>query len=562
MNAGTARAMNILVVDDTEANRKLLTWILEDDGHNVVEARDGAQAVELFKQHDIDLVLMDVMMPVMDGFEATKAIKEHLGGRHVPIIFLTALSDDASLAKCLSIGGDDFLSKPINEQILQAKIKAHARLKDLNEQLKQRNDQLTRMHQLTQREHEIAKTVFDNALAASLVNCANIRQYISPATTFNGDLLLVSASPSGGLYALLADFTGHGLPAALGAIPMSQTFFESTQQGASVSTIALALNKVLEKFLPDYMFAAAAIAELNAEGKRLSLWMGGMPEAILTDARGCLKQKIQSNHMPLGVLQDDEFERTPHLLEVDIGDRLYLYTDGIPEARNVDGELYGEERLLQHFLGQSPDPFDALIEDVKRFSSDEGQSDDITLLQLTCMPVQVQQTEDSAPPSNPVLAPWQLEMRLTPQELRSGSPISQLIDMMGGSPQLERHKDYLHTIMTELFSNALEHGVLKLSSDLKHNEEGYLDYYQQREERLRQLSDGYIHILLKFCCADNRVCLNIQMDDSGEGFDYLNRRTGSDDDCYGRGISLLETLCARVEYSNGGRRVNVEYWLD
>lgn len=348
--------MKILVVDDTEANRKLLAWILEDDGHSVVEARDGKQAVELFKQNDIDLVLMDVMMPVMDGFEATQAIKEYLGDRHVPIIFLTALSDNASLAKCLSIGGDDFLSKPINEQVLQAKIKAHSRIKDLNEQLNRQNRQLTRLNQLTQREHEIAKTVFDNALAASRVDCDNIRQYISPAATFNGDLLLVSVSPSGGLYALLADFTGHGLPAAIGAIPMSQTFFDATQQGASVSSIARALNKVLTKFLPDYMFAAAAIAELSADGKRLSMWMGGMPEAILTDERGRLKQRIESTHMPLGILQDDEFERNPHIIEVEPGDRLYLYTDGIPEAQDDNGELYGETRLIRHFTGTTSDP--------------------------------------------------------------------------------------------------------------------------------------------------------------------------------------------------------------
>ena len=151
--------MKILVVDDTEANRKLLAWILEDEGHSVIEARDGQQAVDMFRQHEPDLVLMDVMMPVMDGFEATQAIKEYLGGRYVPIIFLTALSDDASLAKCLSIGGDDFLSKPINEQVLQAKIKAHSRIKELNEQLNRKNQELQRLHQITLREHEIAKAV-------------------------------------------------------------------------------------------------------------------------------------------------------------------------------------------------------------------------------------------------------------------------------------------------------------------------------------------------------------------------------------------------------------------
>ena len=153
--------MKILVVDDTEANRRLLGWMLEDEGHTVQEAENGELAVALFKETNPDLVLMDVMMPIMDGFEATKAIKEYLGGKHVPIIFLTALSDDASLAKCLSIGGDDFLSKPINEQVLQAKIKAHSRIKDLNEQLNEQNAKLTKMHQLTEHEHKIAKTVFE-----------------------------------------------------------------------------------------------------------------------------------------------------------------------------------------------------------------------------------------------------------------------------------------------------------------------------------------------------------------------------------------------------------------
>jgi CheY-like chemotaxis protein len=553
--------MKILVVDDTEANRKLLTWILEDDGHSVVEAKDGRQAVELFKQSDIDLVLMDVMMPVMDGFEATQAIKEYLGDRHVPIIFLTALSDDASLAKCLSIGGDDFLSKPINEQVLQAKIKAHSRIKDLNEQLNRQNRQLTRLNHLTQREHEIAKTVFDNALAASRLDCGNIRQYISPAATFNGDLLLVSVSPSGGLYALLADFTGHGLPAAIGAIPMSQTFFDATQQGASVSSIARALNKVLTKFLPDYMFAAAAIAELSADGKRLSLWMGGMPEAILTDNQGRLKERIQSTHMPLGILQDDEFERNPHIVEVDQGDRVYLYTDGIPEAQDGNGELYGETRLIRHFTGTTPDPFTTLIDDVTTFSSGKGQIDDITLLELTCKPVQVS-AGDAEPGTPPALVPWQLNVRLTPQQLRSGSPVPQLIDMLGTSPHVERHKDYLHTILAELFANALEHGVLGLSSELKRSEEGYLDYYQQREQRLRSLDDGYVNIALALSCDHTRTCIKMRVDDSGQGFDFSQHRPPGDDDAFGRGISLLQTLCARVEYSNGGTRVNVEYLLD
>ncbi|MEZ5505221.1 MAG: fused response regulator/phosphatase [Gammaproteobacteria bacterium] len=554
--------MHILVVDDTEANRKLLAWILEDEGHSVSEAKDGRQAVDLFMSAEYDLVLMDVMMPVMDGLEATKAIREYLGDKHVPIIFLTALSDDASLAKCLAIGGDDFLSKPINEKILQAKIKAHSRIKELNVQLNRQNQELKRLHLLTVREHEIAKAVFDNALASSQLDCGNIRQYISPAATFNGDLLLVSVSPSGGLYALLADFTGHGLPAAIGAIPLSQTFFDAAQQGASVSSIARALNRVLSRFLPNDMFAAAAIAELNADGNRLSLWMGGMPDALLTHPDGTLREKIISTHMPLGILTDDEFERDPHIFEVRPGERLYLYTDGIPEALNPHGELYGDERLTSHFNPLNTDPFTSLIDDVSQYRGAGGQIDDITLLELTCRPVDISHEENAEVAPNCHLHPWRIDMQLDASNLRNGSPVSQLIDMLGTSPALERHKDYLHTIITELFSNALEHGVLELSSDLKKTEDGYLEYYEQREQRLQTLEQGYVNIRLGLECEGNKGRLSINIEDSGKGFDIEQRQPSEDDDAFGRGIPLLETLCTSITYSNGGTNVSVEYLID
>lgn len=555
--------MKILVVDDTEANRKLLAWILEDQGHEIIEAADGQEALDLFKQSHPDLVLMDVMMPVMDGFEATEAIKEYLGDTHVPIIFLTALSDDESLTKCLSIGGDDFLSKPINEQVLTAKIKAHSRIKDLNEQLNRQNAELTRLHQLTIREHDIAKSVFDSALAESIMDSANTRHYMSPAAIFNGDMLLVSNSPSGGLYTLMADFTGHGLPAAIGALPVSQTFFELAKKGASVSSMARELNKCLEKFLPDYMFAAAAIIELNADGTRVSLWMGGLPDIIHTNHKSQLKDKIVSVHMPLGILSDKEFEREPTIIEVEPGDRLYLYTDGIPESQDPQGEMYGEARLLSHFNETATDPIKTLIEEVTAFAGGKEQMDDITLLELICKPVEtdIPTIETQIDFSNSL--PWQLKMSLTEKELSKGKfPIDQIIDMIGSSPGVETHKDYLHTIMAELFANSLEHGILELNSDLKNTEEGYLDYYQQRQEKLKNLNDGRLEITIAFQANDNKGSLSIQVDDSGKGFDIENRQMSTDEDSFGRGIDLLNTLCDSVTYSNNGTRVEVKYTIE
>ena len=551
--------MHILVVDDTEANRKLLSWILEDDGHEVVEASDGQEAVDLFKKNEPDMVLMDVMMPVMDGYEATIAIKEYLGeNRHVPIIFLTALSDDASLAKCLSIGGDDFLSKPINEQVLQAKIKAHSRIRELNEQISSKNEELNRLHAHTMREHEIAKTVFERAMAASLQDCSNTRHYVSAATTFNGDLLLTAPSPSGGLYTLLCDFTGHGLPAAIGALPVSQIFYDMTNVGRAISDIAREINRALEKFLPDDMFAVAAITELNSEGNRLSLWSGGLPDILVTDESGKLKYKIQSTHMPLGVLDDNEFERDVTIYDMDPEDRVYIYSDGIPEALNPSGEMYGEERLFDMFNGEKKDPFVRLIYDIKQYTGPE-QNDDITIIELICKPVDMEIAEATLADS-PKQLPWRVELDLSPEDLRGTSPVSTLIDMIGVSPVIAAHKDFLHTIMSELFSNALEHGVFGLSSELKLSEDGYLEYYQQRETLLSELQSGFVKIAVAFLLEDHKQAkLHICIRDSGDGFDIDNMRQSSDDEAFGRGVSLIHTLCESVDYSEGGTKVDVIY---
>ena len=113
--------------------------------------------------------------------------------------------------------------------------------------------------------------------------------------------------------------------------------------------------------------------------------------------------------------------------------------------------------------------------------------------------------------------------------------------------------------MAELYSNALEHGVLQLNSDLKNTEDGYMEYYQQRETRLQELEGGQVDIQVQFSAKQNQGLLSIQISDSGKGFDTNNRQKSSDEDSFGRGIDLLETLCDKVTYSKNGTRVEVEY---
>ncbi|WP_156495003.1 response regulator, partial [Oleiphilus sp. HI0128] len=215
-----------------------------------------------------DFVLMDIVMPVMDGYEAASLIKKRAGDTHVPIIFLTAKHDEKSLLACLESGGDDYLPKPINGIVLKAKIKAHARTQELTQQVHAKNSELTRLHATLTQEHEMGRHVLNHTLKRSLQNCKNVKSYLSSMSTFNGDIFLLAENPSGGLYAFLGDFTGHGLAAAIGTIPVSQAFFSMCEKSMPIMEIASSMNKSLKSFLPEYMFCAATLIHVPESGDK------------------------------------------------------------------------------------------------------------------------------------------------------------------------------------------------------------------------------------------------------------------------------------------------------
>ncbi len=121
-----------LIVDDELTNRLILRSLLKKQGYQTLEAENGEQAVKLYQQEMPQIIFMDVMMPIMDGYSATREIKSLAGKKFVPVIFLTAMTDENSLQACIDAGGDDFLVKPYDRFLLQSKIQAMQRIARLN----------------------------------------------------------------------------------------------------------------------------------------------------------------------------------------------------------------------------------------------------------------------------------------------------------------------------------------------------------------------------------------------------------------------------------------------
>ncbi|MFN3238094.1 MAG: PP2C family protein-serine/threonine phosphatase [Pseudomonadales bacterium] len=374
--------MKILVVDDQAANRGLLSFLLEDGGHAVVEAASGEEGISSFKQHVPDMVLMDVMMPGIGGYEAAAEIKA-VAQSHVPIIFLTALSDDVSLSKCIESGGDDFLTKPINENLLAAKLLAHERIRDLNCELTKKNAELERYQSVLKQEHELAEYVFESSISWQQ-DAPNVKRYLSPMGGFSGDLILNAQTVRGTLIVMLGDFTGHGLPAALGALPVSQVFQSLNEKDLSLAELVRQLNKTLYDYLPAHMFCAANVIEVYPDGKLAACWLGGLPDMFLIDSAGLIRRAFASNHMPLGVMPDSSFDDATIEIELRPDESLLAYSDGVTDCCDHTGEMLGEARFEMMFDGSVPrgDLFDSLVARLKYFGKGRPQDDDISLIEV------------------------------------------------------------------------------------------------------------------------------------------------------------------------------------
>jgi len=559
--------ITVLVVDDDRTNRLVLNALLGKENYCVIEACNGREAVERTAEENPDLILMDVMMPEMDGYEATRQIKSREGENFIPVIFLTALTDDASLAECVESGGDDFLSKPFNRIILQSKIRALLRLKHAHSAQQQQKKVLLKHAKQVEQEQQVAKKLFSNIVHSGSLDAPNIKHVISPMSIFNGDLLLAAYSPSGGLFIMLGDFTGHGLNASIGALPVSEIFYGMVAKGYSIGDIVSEINTKLKKILPTGLFCASSVVEFDPKYQTISIWSGGVPDTIIFHPDHGIRLKITPKHVPIGILGPTAFDRSVEMYPLVEGDRVILYTDGVIEAENPQREMFGQTRL-DHCFSQGSNPetlFDIVLEDLSNFLAGSKQSDDTTLIEIWCDPNHsiVHHDDETKARSKPPMD-WKMNLSLGAEALKSVDPLPILTQTVMEIQGIIEHRERIYTVLAELFSNALDHGILGLDSVLKQSAEGFAQYYMQREQNLDNLKDGFVNIYLTHTCEGDLGCLRIFIEDSGPGFDFENRKKCMQNNVghSGRGIPLIENLCSEIRYEGKGNQVVALYEWD
>lgn len=546
--------MIALIVDDMERNRLLIGQFIGTRGDEALLASSGQEAIEFVKTQAVDYILMDINMPGMDGYETTREIKSIHSDDYLPIIFISALLEEDALEEALAAGGDDYMSKPVRFGVLASKIDAHLRIRELHKKVQNQNKELQSHNLRLEREHELVDHFFDKSQEHSFYDEKVIKTFSHPMMTFNGDTTLVGRRPNGGITILMGDFTGHGLSAAVGTLPVSQIFFNMIEDNAYIGDIASELNRQINMLLPVDMFFAASLIELSSSGDRLTIWHGGMPNAYLYNEESKEVITIESQHMPLGVREQNEFDDAVQLYYVNKNQKLIVMTDGLTEAVNADGQMIDATDYKEAVLNDG-DSIEAIVNCYQQYSDGVTQWDDLSVLELTCTEVKRQEQEQDNSIVNDTV-PWEFNLHIEDQML-SRDVVHNIIDMIGGSLALRENKGVIYTLLMEMFSNALDHGILGLDGKEKNSNEEFDSFYKEKESRIKELSGSYIDVWVSYVPDNIEPLLKIRMSHNGNEFDITASESSTSDALHGRGIDLIDAISKDALYSDNGRCFSV-----
>ncbi len=573
--------LRVLFAEDSAPDRLILQSIISNAGYTAISAKDGSEALTLFEEHKPDIVLLDVVMPVMGGLEAAKRLRDSYQDDLIPILFLTSLSDTDSLVECIEAGGNDFIPKPYNQTVLLSKIKAFARMREMHRTVSIQKEQIEQNNQHLIQEQTVAKQVFDQIAHSGCLDNGYLRYYMSPFAVFNGDVVVADVSPTGSMVVLLGDFTGHGLPAAIGSMPLATTFYGMVRKGFSVADIMREINQKLFEILPVGFFCCATCIDINVQQRRMRYWSGGLPAAMIYRSKESSFTPIESQHLPLGILSGKEFKDDTKRISLDFGDSIYLWSDGVHEARNAQGHMFGEDNLhsfLEVNKG-SPDLFDKILSAVHDHVGTGEKDDDLSLIEIPFKKMEFKSKHhEVSQAANQKLADWYLNFSLEANSLKQFDPLPLVSNILNEVNGLTPHRTLLYTVVAELYTNALEHGLLGLSSNLKNTPSGFAAYYEARKKKLEALESGHIAFDIKHHVHSGPGGvggkLTIRIKDSGPGF-------GVEEDCvvfkedsastegrlgegdshryFGRGFTLIESVCQKITIRAPGNDVAIEF---
>lgn len=385
--------VKILIAEDHELSRFKLKADLERWGHEVTAAEDGEKAWELFQKFEFEIVITDWMMPNVNGLELVQRIRAERKSDYVYVIMLTAKAEKHDIVAGMGAGADDFLSKPFHRDELHVRLRAGTRITKLNRDLNETNRRV-------KRSLEAAAKIQRSFLPTSPPDVPgfDFTWEYRPCEDLGGDMLNIVRLDEVHLGLYVLEVNGNGVPASLLATTVSKVMSAATDVSSILvqredydptdyrildpSEVAEELNRRFASGQEAGQFFTLVYGVLNTETREFTYTSAGHPPIVLQRANGeC--ELLDLSGIPIGLVPDsDEYFEDTVIIEP--GDRLLMYSNGLSDTANEDGDLFGVERLMSVVKQSRNLKLKEVIRDVlssnTKFRQKAPISDDICIL--------------------------------------------------------------------------------------------------------------------------------------------------------------------------------------
>jgi len=386
----------LLVVDDNEDNRYTLTRRLNREGYqNLTTATNGREALERLAAQPFDLVLLDVMMPDMNGYEVLEQVKANASLRDVPIIMISALDEIESVIRCIELGAEDYLNKPFNPVLLRARVGALLEKKRLRDEVRKN---LVRLEE----EMDSARALQLGMLPRDFPICSSeqpvaVHAVMQAAREVGGDLYDCFYAGDRTFCFLVGDVSGKGASAAMfmartrSLVRMAAALWREWRvDEMQPAELAEAVNRELCQNNDERMFVTLFLGLFDTRTGILSFINAGHPPPHMLRMGGAAVQIESKPGLPLGVRQNAKYPA--RTLAIQPGDAMFLCSDGVFEALNEKGDLFSIDRLSQELSAtHSADPVEivrVIKNAVDKFAGSAPKADDVTALALRWRPAE------------------------------------------------------------------------------------------------------------------------------------------------------------------------------
>jgi sigma-B regulation protein RsbU (phosphoserine phosphatase) len=388
---------NILVVDDVSANLQVLTGMLKDRGYKVRPVPNGKLALIAARKTAPDLILLDINMPEMNGYEVCEQLKADDTLRGIPVIFISALNENLDKVKAFAIGGVDYLTKPFQMEELHARVETHLKLRRLQLALEHTNARLAKANDRMTRDLKAAARIQQTFLPHEMPRVPGVEfaWTYQPCDELAGDGLNVIMFDDGKVGLYILDVSGHGVASALLTVTMSRLLSAPSEASSILvrdrvnghraeitppTEVAAELNRLFPFDPATEQFATLVYGILDPATGDFRYVSAGHPGPIHLP-QGADPVILECKGYPIGLADDPYPERAIHLVP---GDRLYFYSDGVPEAMDKAGKQFGDARLLESIRRGRADTLQAsvanLVKEIGQWQQSGRPRDDISVV--------------------------------------------------------------------------------------------------------------------------------------------------------------------------------------